>query len=82
MEEAVSAQAVPHGVGEPGQLDAVGAHDARAAQLETFNLSDACDATLVTLGTLVPGVRFIKRGGYDRTINRATVGRRIVRTGR
>ena len=36
VEEAVGAQAVAHGVGEAGQLDAVGAHDADAAKLEPF----------------------------------------------
>jgi hypothetical protein len=53
-----------------------------AAQAESFSLVDTSNATLVTLGTLVPGVRFIKRGGYDRTINREATGRRIVCTGR
>ena len=36
MEEAVGAQPVAHGVGEAGQFDAVGAHDADAAKLKPF----------------------------------------------
>ena len=39
MEEAVGTQPVAHGVGEAGQLDAVGAHDADAAKLEPFRES-------------------------------------------
>ena len=36
MEEAVGFQPVAHRVGEAGQLDAVGAHDANAAELEAL----------------------------------------------
>ena len=36
MEEAVGFQPVAHRVGEAGQLDAVGAHDADAAELEAL----------------------------------------------
>ena len=51
-----------------------------AAQAESITISDAWAATLIQLGTLSPGTRIIKRGHYDRTINRDTVGWRIVRT--
>ena len=36
LEQAVGAQPVAHGVGEAGQFDAVGAHDADAAKLKPF----------------------------------------------
>ena len=36
MEQAIGAQPVAHRVGEAGQFDAVGAHDADAAKLKTF----------------------------------------------
>ena len=36
MEEAVGFQPIAHGVGEAGQLDAVGAHDANAAELQAL----------------------------------------------
>ena len=36
MEQAVGAQPFAHRVGEARQFDAVGAHDADAAKLETF----------------------------------------------
>src|SRR3546814_9341447 len=36
MEKAVSAEALAHRVGEAGELDAVGAHDADAAELEAL----------------------------------------------
>ena len=37
MEEAVGFQPIAHGVGEAGQLDAVGAHDANAAELQALH---------------------------------------------
>ena len=36
MEEAVGFQPIAHRVGEAGQLDAVGAHDANAAELQAL----------------------------------------------
>ena len=36
MEEAVDLEPVPHRIGEAGQLDAVRAHDANAAELQAL----------------------------------------------